>query len=181
MPAHVADPWNGQCLHFDGLDDRVLLEGAIVPVREYTLECWVKPESPPAGNHSGQVIAATAGGALVLSLDAQYHPRATRKGGDRWYGIAGRSAVTLRAWQHLAVSFDGAMLRLFRNGVLEGQIAAPGVAGCGEVAVGYNSVTNSSFYCGCLDELRLCARALPPAEFGPHNPLKQPRPDTIRP
>ncbi len=73
------------------------------------------------------------------------------------------------------------MLRLYRNGVLEGQIAAPGVAGCGEVAVGYNSVTNSSFYCGCLDELRLCARALPPGEFGPHNPLKQPPPDAAKP
>ena len=79
------------------------------------------------------------------------------------------------------LSFDGAMLRLYHNGVLEGQIAAPGVAVSGEVAVGYNSVTNNSFYCGCLDELRLCARALPPAEFGPHNPLKQPQPDATRP
>jgi hypothetical protein len=81
--------------------------------------------------------------------------------------------VAPNQWQHVAATYDGVTLRLYHNSTLAGEGPAPGEAKCGQVAVGYNCVTNGSFYRGELDELRLSGRALRPDEFGPHNPLKR--------
>ena len=173
FPTHAADRWGGKCLNFDGLDDRVLLEGAIVPAQAFTVECWIKPTASAAAARSGQILFATANAAVVLSLDRAGHLQVTRKSAGQWRGVADRSPVAVDRWQHVAATYDGAMLRLFRNGRLAGECSAPGVGKSGQVAIGYNSVTNQGFYCGCLDELRLSSLALAPEAFGPHNPLRE--------
>ena len=173
FPAHVADPWGGKCLQFDGMDDRVLLEGGIVPAQAYTVECWIKPAARSASAPSGQILFGTANAAVVLSLDRQGHLQVTRKSDGRWHGVVDGSAVVMDQWQHVAATYDGSMLRLYRNGQLCAERAAPGQGKSGQVAMGYNSVTEGSFYCGCLDEVRLSAGALSPEQFGPHNPLRE--------
>lgn len=171
FPTYAADPWGGRCLQFDGVDDRVMLEGAIVPPQQFTVECWFKP----VGNASagGQILFATANAAVVLAIDRTGHLQATRKCGGRWRGVADRQPVTYDRWQHAAVVCNGESLRLYVNGQMVAEQEAKGDAQCGQVAIGYNSVTNQGFYSGLLDELRLSARPLSPEEFGPHNPLRK--------
>lgn len=173
FPAYAADRWGGRCLSFDGVDDRVLLEGPIVPPQSFTVECWIRPSPRPDAARSGQILFATANAAVVLSLDAAGHLQVTRKSPDGWRRAADRSPVAVTQWQHVAATFDGALLRLYRSGRLVGDCAAAGEGRCGQVSIGYNSVTNESFYCGLLDELRLSSRPLAPEEFGPHNPLRE--------
>lgn len=171
FPNYAPDRWGGKCLQFDGVDDCVLLEGAIVPPGAFTVEGWIKPEKAAEG--SGQIIFATANAAVVLSIQRDGHLQVSRKSEGKWRAVTDRAPLKTGEWQHVAVTFDGTMLRLYRNGALLGEQAAPGDGKSGQVAIGYNSVTSGSFYHGALDELRLSARALTPAEFGPHNPLKK--------
>jgi len=173
FPVHVADPWGGKCLQFDGVDDRVLLEGAIVPPRDFTVEGWIKPAGSAPPEASGQILFAVASATVVLSLDRRNHLQVSRKCNGRWHAVTDRQPVTPDQWQHVAATYDGAMLRLYRNGQLCGEQAAAGDGKAGQVAIGYNSVTNQSFYHGALDDLRLSAEALSPERFGPHNPLRE--------
>lgn len=171
FPKHVTDPWGGSCLEFDGLDDRVLLEGPIVPPDSFTVECWIKPDLLMSPGSGSTILFATANAAVVLSLDRENHLQATRKSDGRWHKVRDPLPATAREWQHAAATYDGSVLRLYRNGHLTGEAKAPGQGTCGQVAVGYNSVTNDGFYRGCLDELRLSSKPLQPEEFGPHSPL----------
>jgi hypothetical protein len=171
-PKRVLDAWGGKCLKFDGVDDRVLLEGPIVPPNAYTVECWVRPEPVASGGSKGQIIFATASAAVVMGVDSKGALFLSRKSGDKWCQVRNDKPVTLNQWQHVAATYDGATLGLYQNGRLVGEKAAPGGGKCGQVSIGYNSVTEGSFYCGEMDELRLSGRALRPEEFGPHNPLK---------
>lgn len=172
FPSHVPDRWGGSCLQFDGTDDRVLLEGAIVPPEAFTVECWIKPAAPSASAGSGQILFATANAAVVLSIDRERHLQASRKSESRWHGVRDRSPLVVDKWQHVAATYDGKALRLYHDGQLAGETPVAGQSKCGQVSIGYNSVTNGSYYSGCLDELRLTSRALSPEEFGPHSPLR---------
>ncbi|MBM4082340.1 MAG: LamG domain-containing protein [Planctomycetes bacterium] len=170
QPQRVPDAWDGKCLQFDGVDDRVLLDGPIVPPNAYTVECWIKPEAPPDGS-KGQILFATANAAVVLMLGQKGELRAVRRSSEQWHQVSDGKPIPPNQWQHVAVTYDGSVLRLYHNGVLVAEKPAPGDARCGQVSLGYNSVTEGAFYRGLMDEVRLSARALPPDEFGPHNPL----------
>ncbi len=171
QPQYALDPWGGKCLRFDGMDDRVLLEGSIVPPNAYTVECWVKPAQLPQTPAQGQIIFATANAAVILGIGPSGTLQLSRKGDDRWHILTDREPLSPDQWQHVAATYDSATLRLYRDGALVGEQAAPGEGQCGQVSIGYNSVTNGGFYCGDMDEVRLSARALRPEDFGPHNPL----------
>jgi hypothetical protein len=170
-PQRVPDRWGGKCLRFDGIDDRVLLDGPIVPPNVFTVECWVKPASAPRLSSAGQILFATANGAVVLGIQPNGALSVSRRAGDRWYSVADREPLAHDRWQHVAATCDGAVLRLYHNGRLVREMAVPGEGHCGQIGVGYNAVTQGAFYSGELDELRLSAKALSAAEFGPHNPL----------
>lgn len=169
-PQYALDPWGGKCLRFDGIDDRVLLDGPIVPPNAYTVECWVKPTKLPQTPAQGQIIFATANAAVILGIAPGGALQLSRKGDDRWYVLTDSEPLLAGRWQHVAATYDGATLRLYRDGALVGEQAVTGEGQCGQVSIGYNSVTNGGFYCGDMDEVRLLAAALPPEDFSPHNP-----------
>lgn len=170
-PRRVADPWGGKCLSFDGIDDRVLLEGPIVPPNRHTVECWLKWRGFAEGKPHGQLIFAAANGVVVLGVAKNGALRATRKSGGKWAGVRDNAPLAQGEWCHAAVTCDGSALRLFRNGVRVGEAKTLEANRCGQVSVGYNSVTNGSFFHGLIDEVRVSATVLDPEGFGPHNPL----------
>jgi hypothetical protein len=169
-PKHVPGQWGGTCLRFDGVDDRVLLEGPTVPPDSYTVECWVKPHTQGSGRKGPQLLFATAAAAVILQIDPEGKLAVSRKTGGRWLKVSDAQPLTSGRWQHVAATHDGSTLRLYRDGILVGEKPSPAGGRCGQVSIGYNSVTRGSFYCGDIDEVRLSARALRPEEFGPQNP-----------
>ena len=80
-------------------------------------------------------------------------------------GAAGVSTLPLNAWTHLAVTYDGAMLRLYVNGTQVGSQAMTGsmVTSTGALRVGGNSVWGE-FFQGQIDEIRIYNRALTQAQ-----------------
>jgi len=73
-------------------------------------------------------------------------------------------------WSHLAGVFDGQSLKLYVNGTLAPQSPCQGPSGSSRMAVGRNPYDMSSIFTGLVDDVRVTARALKPAEFGPLNP-----------
>ena len=88
-------------------------------------------------------------------------------GGDCGVRAAGgSSAVPLGVWSHLAVTFDGSVVRLFVNGALVGSVgfvgSVPGSSG--PLRLGGNSVWGE-WFAGLIDEVRVYNRALTQAEI----------------
>lgn len=160
------DPWGGKCLAFDGEDDCALIEGAIVPPDSFTVECWICPHE---GGNDRQLIFAAASGAVILSID-KGKLAVSRSVEGKWRRAAAGTDVAYGRWQHVAASFDGSVLSLYHDGALVAKTEAPSGGRCGQVSIGYNSVTESMHYSGCVDELRLSSQALRPDRFGPHAP-----------
>src|SRR6185295_10030858 len=70
--------------------------------------------------------------------------------------------VPLNSWSHVAVTFDGSMLRLYINGVDAGSRAATGTLLPSLPEAGM--LGGASAFAGTIDELRFYRRALSQAE-----------------
>jgi hypothetical protein len=84
---------------------------------DFTFECWIYVLTQ--GPIFGSTVIETAGNftnGLVLRGDGTQTNWAWTVGGS---GISG-GALTLNAWNHLAVSRSGSTIRVFRDGVQEG-------------------------------------------------------------
>ena len=76
------------------------------------------------------------------------------------------SALPAVTWSHVAVTYDGASLRLYVNGAQVSSRAATGslVASTGALRIGGNSVWGEYFR-GRIDELRIYNRSLSASEI----------------
>ena len=80
--------------------------------------------------------------------------------------VNGTTAMPLNTWTHLAVTYDGATLRMFVNGSPVSSVALAGAAvvSSGALRIGGNSVWGEYFK-GLIDEVRVYNRALTAAEI----------------
>jgi hypothetical protein len=130
-----------------------------------TLEAWVNP-------------SANGGWRTVLfkeqPADLVYGLYAFRNTGvaDGQVFIGGAERVVdaaaptpMNAWTHLAVTYDGATLRLYSNGTQVAQVAQTGsiLTSTGVLRIGGNAIWNEWFK-GLIDEVRVYNRALSAAE-----------------
>ncbi len=169
QPARVPDRWGGKCVRFDGVDDRLQMDGPVVPSRRFTVECWVRPESWGWPGHNGPaIIFASANADCVVSLNRNGILSLSRKADRGWVRVRGKTPLRLNKWAHVAATFDGATLTLFENGVKVGSTPAAGAKHISRFGIGFNTVTRGSFFHGCIDDVRIHERVLEPNEFGPH-------------
>jgi hypothetical protein len=130
-----------------------------------TLEAWVFPiaHSP---NWNNVIIKERPGGEVYnlysntdTGVPAAFAVRSAAPTAP--VGTAGVSPLPLNAWTHLAVSYDGSMLRLYVNGTQVGSQAMTGsmVTSTGALRIGGNSIWGEYFQ-GQIDEIRIYNRAL---------------------
>jgi hydrogenase maturation factor HypE len=81
-------------------------------------------------------------------------------------GVTGTTAVSTTAWTHLAMTYDGATLRLFVNGtqVTSRALTTPMATSTGLLRFGGENVWGD-FFQGRIDEVRIYNRALTAAEI----------------
>lgn len=108
-----------------------------VPV---TIMCWARPTDLAAGTSRpliGLWDGSDASGATQFAIWAQRGDFSTPnvlQGNVRVDGglvAVNATALTLNTWVHVALSFDGSNIRLFRDGVEVGTIANTGGIGAG--------------------------------------------------
>lgn len=156
----------GSALSFNGTSSWVTVADApsLRLTAGMTLEAWVRPSSG-----TGWRTVLLKEGSTQLSYALYSANSASRPGGWVWtgadYSVTGAAAVSTTAWTHLAVTYDGAALRFFTNGVLvRTRTAVPNMLSTsGALRIGGNSVWGE-YFSGLIDDVRLYNRALSAAE-----------------
>jgi hypothetical protein len=157
----------GGALSFDGVNDWVTIAdtAALDLTTGMTLEAWVLPSTLQEWR---TVLLKEQSGGLVYSLYTSgggTRPSAYVAAPDE-IGVVGPSSVSTTSWTHLAVTYDGVMLRFFVNGtqVATRALTAPLTASTGALRIGGNNVW-TEFFRGRIDEVRVYNRALTAAEI----------------
>jgi hypothetical protein len=163
----------GSGLEFDGENDCVSIEATpdLQLTEEFTLEAWVRPTG--AGAEANPFLTMEDEGAgeeeepwayTFLAGENEVPKAWVRKSGEAGFqGIYGTEPLPEHAWAHLALTDDGAKLRLYVDGELVRTTAAPDVsAASGPLEVG---CAFGSHFEGRLDELRLYNRVLGETEL----------------
>jgi hypothetical protein len=158
----------GQGLSFDGVDDVVTVphDAALSPTDGLTVEAWVKPSA--LGDWRSVVTKERAADALVYALYANSdldRPTA-RLFTTSDLGMSGDDPLPTDTWSHLAMTWDGTMLRLYVDGkeVASRLVVGPLATGDGPLRLGANGVSGQSF-AGSMDEVRIYDRSLTPTEI----------------
>jgi parallel beta-helix repeat protein len=129
----------------------------------YTLAAWVNPSS-----------ALTTFAAAIMKNTVYFlYPGATNCGAGSIVGGHGSTfacqstPLASSTWTHLAVTYDGATVTLWRNGTSVATVstAVPPVASTGTLELGKSQQGAGEFFPGTLDEVRLYGRSLTPTDI----------------
>ncbi len=164
----------GAALSFDGVNDLVTIADAasLDLTTGMTMEAWINPNTI---NGWETVILKETNGELAYALYADNNGNDTggprrpgswiRQGGASYYTL-GTTQITINQWTHLAATYDGAVLRLYVNGVQAGSLSRTGSINTtsNPLRIGGNNVW-SEWFNGLIDEVRIYNRALTQAEI----------------
>ena len=158
----------GHALSFNGSSARVQVPDAasLDLTSGMTMEAWVNPAASQTGwrtvvqkqAESYFLMAGSGAGTLRPAAGATY--------GSSVRDVSSASSIPVNAWSHLAVTYDGARLRLWVNGVVVRDVARTGNIGptANPLWIGGNS-PYGEYFNGRVDEVRVYRVALSQAEI----------------
>jgi hypothetical protein len=157
----------GSALAFDGMDDSATVAdtSALDLTTGLTIEAWVRPTA--LAGWRTVVLKERSSGlsyALYASDDASRASGFVRRSSD--VGVVSPAALPLNSWTHLAVTYDGATLRLYVNGNQVRSRTQTGavVTSSNALKIGGNSVWGE-YFAGLIDDVRIYSKALTVAEI----------------
>ena len=162
-------------LHFDGLDDEVIVNNAsalIANSTQLSMSCWVYPENlvttfPDYDGFCGFRNDVDADFYLVQIPPGNKVEARFRNSSGIAVDIID-SSLQLNTWQHYILTYDGAELTLYRNGVVAGTASASGMISNTTLPFNIGNLVfsfNNYFLKGRLDEVALWNRAIPGPEI----------------
>jgi hypothetical protein len=160
----------GNALSFDGVDDIVSIPGdaSLAASTAVTMEAWVMP-TYVQGWHTVLIMENVSGGSYYLYAN---NPNVSRPSGYYESGVNARSIngtkmLAANTWTHLAVTYDGAAMKIYVNGTLVRTAARAGKMNnaVGPFRVGGNTMWPNEFFAGLIDEVRVYNRALSAEEI----------------
>jgi hypothetical protein len=158
----------GNALSFNGTSSLVnVADSASLDLTSgMTVSAWVRPTSLSSWR---TVVLKEIGGGLAYGLYAHNdssRPSAWTRIGGAERGLDGTAALALNAWTHIAMTYDGANVRLFINGAQVASRAQTGAinTSTNPLRIGGNTIWGEYFN-GLIDEVRIYNRALTAAEI----------------
>jgi len=150
----------GGGLRFDGVDDAMQLPNSqtLAFSGAFTVEAWIAP----ATFDRERFFWWTPSAMMTLRADGTVVPVAVLTGGQ--VGFVSNWSVAAGVWSHVAITYDGATLRLYINGMDAGSRPASGTlipSSPPQAAL----IGGSSGFAGLLDEVKFYRRSLSPAEI----------------
>ena len=149
---------SGNCLEFDGTNDHLELPDAAMVSANWSLEFWIKPNTPDNGERIFMQGSGASGSRQITALWYNDHLefRTTTAGGSGAPDIA-TGAVTddNSTWTHVAWTYNGSVHTVYVNGVdSSGSVGASGITMTGDNYIGCIGAS-SDYFTGCIDEIRL--------------------------
>lgn len=146
----------GNMLYTDGTDQYLLTPDlGIGDFDQKTIEMWVKLDNNPDAFGNGPKLFSWQGGTWMLTLpfttDLRWWSIA-----DSWNSITG--SMTDQEWVHVAVTFDGAEIKVYLDGVLAHSSVNQMAVGDGYLYFGQNLES-------WMDEIRVWSTALTESEI----------------
>jgi len=158
---------SGQALSFDGVNDWVTVnDAAVLDVTRVTIEAWVRPTTL-SGWRSVVMKESPTGLAYALyAYDNAPRPAGYVSIGGIDREVLGTAAPALNAWTHLAITYDGANMRIYVNGVQAASRAQTGniAVTASPLRIGGNGPWGE-YFAGQIDDVRIYNRALTAAEI----------------
>jgi len=157
----------GRALSFNGTTNWVTV-GDATSLRfstGFTLEAWVNPTAT-TGWRTVALKEQTGGLAWALYANTDTNRPSGHVTTTTEFDIRGTAQVPANAWTHLAVTYDGATLRLYVNGAQASSKAVTGTiaTSTGALRIGGNNIW-SEWFTGQIDEIRMYSRALSASEI----------------
>lgn len=144
---------------------------------ELTIEAWLRLDEFPAGNDPRRWLVNKnrnewEQGHYALIIQGDKVGAYLNIGGGKenhFLALSSESVLKLKEWQHVAMTYDGAELRVYHNGtqVASAAINKKRVPGRLPLAIGRRQDAYNYFK-GAIDEVRLYNRALPADELRAH-------------
>jgi hypothetical protein len=156
-------PGAGNALSFDGTDDYVALpnEANFDFSTQVTVECWVKiPLNAFVGGTNWQGIVTKGDNSWRIHRNNN-----TRKIGlglnqfatPNYRELVGTTDIDDGKWHHIALTYNGAVMALYIDGIIDGTLNAtvPINTNNFEVRIGSNAQTGARYLNGEVDEIRI--------------------------
>ena len=164
---------SGAAALFDGVDDAVTLPsfGAFTSA---TASAWIKRSGANTSRETVLSYKELDYCGFVLSLNEDGKSQFPRfwvrvqpaSGSASWQYAESTAAVTANTWEHLAGTYDGETIRLYRNGSQVASKTAPGtMVQCSRTSsVGSRASNDQHRFPGLIDEVRVFDHALTDSE-----------------
>ncbi|WP_283136775.1 LamG-like jellyroll fold domain-containing protein [Rhizohabitans arisaemae] len=164
----VAAGRHGKALSFNGTNSSVTVPDSprLRPSGGLTVEAWVNPAST-AGWRTAVLKERTGGLSYALYASNGSRPEGDLNLGGADVAVRGSAPPPTGTWTHLALTYDGAAIRLYVDGVQAGSTPRTGpinFAAAGPLRIGGNAVWGE-YFSGLIDEVRVYDRALTAAEI----------------
>jgi hypothetical protein len=155
----------GSALYFDGTTDLVTVPDSnqLDLTDEFTLEAWVRPDE---ANEWSAVITKEREGNLSYQMHAEgqgHAPVGYVENSEGQFEVeAGDDPIPVKAWSHLALTYDGANLRYYINGEFKGtDVSGDPEVSADPLLIGGNITWGEEdAFKGLIDEIRIYGRAL---------------------
>lgn len=163
-------------IDLDGQTDLVAVPPFDLTGTGLTITAWIRPRAPIADDDARILSKATGSAAdahfWMLSLtrvanEDRLRFRLRTQGATATL-IASSGAIVGDTWQHVAALYDGTAMKLYLNGAEVGSLPKSGeLDGLATAAImlGANPPDGYAAFDGVLDDLRVYARGLTPAEL----------------
>jgi hypothetical protein len=153
---------HGNALSFNGTNNtvRVASSASLNLTTGMTLSAWIQPTVSQNGWRT-VLFRQTDAYFLMSAGDGALRPAGGGTLGSSTPYASAPTAIAVNAWTHVAVTYDGAMLRLYVNGTQVATRAAGGViqSSTNPLWIGGNQPYGEHFQ-GLIDEVRVYNRAL---------------------
>ncbi|MEO5658129.1 MAG: LamG domain-containing protein, partial [Nitrospiria bacterium] len=161
-----------EALVFDGVDDRVTVpnHASIDPLNGWTLSAWIKRSAPGVQHGVVEKFDWASGlGGYAMRIGSDNRLRGYVINGVAYNACVGTTSLAAQTWYHVAVTFDPGSdtLRCYVNGVAEAVNAAATltpIPSRTSLKIGARGNDGGTPFAGSMDEVKIFARSLSPAE-----------------
>ena len=165
----------GQAFRFNGTSANVQVPNAALDnLLAGTIDMWINPSanSPGAAIGFGSVWFGKqhdfVNSVAVFGFSSPSESRVRFHLQNAAPEVTGTNPLALNEWHHVAATWDGASIKVYVNGVKEGEVASsatlPSDLGA-STAIGAWLGGGNSFFTGSIDEVEIFNRALSAAEI----------------